>query len=236
MSGLDTQMNFEIVRDALRATLEAGSISGGHPGRFRVPGSPKQRTGDNEILNLNRSVQIYYFSGDFENSSKQELNHDAKFEIKLNCSSDTKADLATFEDELSTSEEIQTAFAAVELATDRVEDSMDELWRMVIQILKDPKNQYFGLAKGAVSTVRMPNFVKSDIMEKGDLVTLTAKGTLSCNMDETLIGATPTILGPADQPALDIETHFTTPEDNKLPTDPTITPAKTGIDIDTTAT
>ena len=234
MSGLDTQMNFELVREALRETLRTGAISGGHPGRFRETGSQKQRTGDNETLNLDRSVQIYFFSGEFENSSEQELNHDVTFEIKLSCSSDTKADLATLENVDSTDEEIETAFQNKELATDRVDDSLDELWRIVIQILKDPARRYYGLPEGTISTVRLKNFIKSDVMDKGDLVSIQGKGILTCNMDETLIGVTPTILTAEDQPAINAELNFTTTEDGKLPTDTEITPAEISIDIITT--
>lgn len=230
MSGLDTPMNFELVRDAFRTTLRAGAIAGSHPGRFRVTGSQKQRTGDNEILNLNRTVQIYFFMGDFGGSSKQELNHDATYEIKLSCSADTKADLATLTDENSTDAEIQAAFDdTVELATDRVEDSMDELWRMVVQILKNPANQDYGLTPGTVDTVRLPTFLKSDVMEKGDLVTIHGKGTLTCNMDETLLGVTPTVLVPGDQPAIEVLSKATPDQDTD-----TVPVTKTGEDFDTT--
>jgi hypothetical protein len=234
MSGLDTPMNFELVRDAFRATLKAGAVSGGHPGRFRVTGSQKQRTGDNEILNLNRTVQIYYEQGGFSGSDKQQLNHEATYEIKLSCSADTKADLATLDNDASTPAEITAAFDNIELATDRVEDSIDELWRMVIQIMEDPANEDYGLTPGTVDTVRLTNFLKSDVMEKGDLVSIHGKATLTCNMDETLSGVTPTELQPGDQPAINTESKFKTLSDD--PDDTKTTPAKISIDTDTTET
>lgn len=188
-------MVFEDLRDSLLTLLQTKAGS-----RFRAIGVQKQSFGSQEIKGDLRTVQVFYVTGDYPASGKQIFRHDVTFQLLLSVSSPTIGDKATVEDKSASASARQTALLAVQEAEDLVDKSMDELWRMVSQILKDPINEEIGLANYVVSNPELNGFRKNQLLDKGTLTTLTASATFTATIDETTPGATGV---EAIQPAID---------------------------------
>jgi len=185
MSGIDNNMVFEDLRDALILLIqtEAGT-------RFRVIGSQKQSFDADEIKDTLRTLQVFFSTGDYPSSGRQIFQHDVTFQLFLSVSSASSGDKATIGDDTATPAARQAALLAVQEAENLVDNSMDELWRMITQILKDPVNIDFGLTSFTVSSPELAAFRKNQVLDKGTLTTLTASATWSATIDETTPGAT----------------------------------------------
>jgi hypothetical protein len=198
MAGIDTPMVFEQLRDGIIALLTANQS-----GRFVTVGNQKQSTDATEVKGILRTVQVFFSQGDYPKSKSAfgSPSHDVTFNIVYTASSPAKGDKAVLESDSSTEPQVQAALLAIQEGESLVDQSIDELRRMVTQILMDPTNENFGLAIGAVSDPWLQNFQKTAPLEKGRLVVLKASETFTANVDETLAGATPT---PAEEPAIDL--------------------------------
>lgn len=198
MAGIDTPMVFEQLRDGLIALLTANQT-----GRFITVGSQKQSTDATEVKGILRTVQIFYIRGEYPKGSSAwgSPSHDVSFNIVYTASSAAQGDKAVLESDGSTESQVQAALLAAQEGESLVDKSIDELRRMVTQILMDPANEDFGLAAGVVSDPWLQNFQKTAPIEKGRLVVLKASETFTANVDETTTGVTGTT---AIQPAIDI--------------------------------
>jgi hypothetical protein len=231
MAGIDTPMNFELLRDSIETLLKSYEA-----GRFKVVTEQKQNSGAEEHKGLFRSIQIFYESGEYPDgtSAMQEVTHDTIFQIEYIVTASAKADLSILNDPDASVIEYSSALSAAQSAARVANRSIDELKRMVSQIILDPVNIDNNLGLGKTATggnylgdTRLVNFRKNAGIPRGKLFELTASEQLTTNIQETFTGATP--LEPV-QPAIGILHKFNTQTD-----DEDATPAQTSADIDTTA-
>lgn len=195
---LTDPMNFEIIRDALDALLIANQGS-----LFRTITHQQQKTSADEVKGSLRTVQVYFSEGEFprDKSSRQELEHEMTFQLILSASSPAKVDLATLNDDNASAAAIQAALLAMDVGNAIVDRLIDELYRIVTQILNDPVNKGLGLTKGIVKSAWFGSIDKAKPENLGKLAFLRASCEFTAQTTEKLIGATPVA---AVQPTVDV--------------------------------
>lgn len=165
-------------------------------GAFRVIGYQSQAQSAEEVKGNNRLVQVFFERGNF-NKAKSAFNSDVGFapnyRIYFTVSQPAKVDLATLNSETSTPAEKQTVLANLHEAADLVDQSMDELFELVYQILMDARNQDLGLGAAVMGDRWISELAKDEPIERGDLVVLTGSAFYSCSIDESITGATGTL-------------------------------------------
>lgn len=180
-------MKFIIVKDAVKALLENAAA-----GRYGVAGAQKQEKGTAAYIGSNRLVEVYFRTENFSKSKGRFTgpnNSDVKIAIELTVSGPVKADLAILDDPTgSTAIQLQTAIAEIKEASSVADDSMDELFDIVYQIIMDAKNVDLGLAEGIVADRWISTLDKSDPNPRGQLVVLTGMLEFSCNVEEDVPG------------------------------------------------
>jgi len=223
MSTIDTQMKFEELRDSVESLVKSFAST-----RFRVVTEQKESSGAEEHKDLKRSIQIFYESGSFPDgtSSKRESTHEITFQIEYTATAAAKVDLNALNDPESTASDILTALAASQGAGFTANRSIDELRRMIYQIILDPVNSQLGMSEldkngaeitdplvcGAkqVSQVRLVNFRKNAPIARGKIFVLTASEQLTCQVTEITEGATPIAVA---QPGIELNHEFNTKSD-----------------------
>lgn len=195
---LTDPMNFELLRDAIEALLIANQGS-----LFRTIGDQKQSINAEQVKGNLRTVQVFYSEGKYpkEKGSHQQLTHETTFQLIYTVSSPVKVDLSVLNDPDSTAGQKQAALLALNEGSRLADRLMDELRRIVTQIIMDPANRDLGLAPYVVSNRWLDNFRKSEPLDKGNLFLLTGSETLTAVVDEELIGVTPTL---AVRPTVDL--------------------------------
>lgn len=179
-------MNFELLRDGIEALLIANQST-----HFRTIGEQKQTTDAEQVKGDLRTVQVFYSEGDYDDkSSPQELIHEVSFQLFYTVANAATANLTILEDPEASAAAKQAALLASAEGSRLADRSLDELRRMITQILKDPVNKDFGLAEFAVANPRLKNFRKNPPIDKGNLIVLTGSETFTAIVDESLIGAT----------------------------------------------
>lgn len=238
MSGIDTEMKFEELRDSIITLLETYST-----GRFRVIKGQVEDIPADQLTGTNRVVQIFYGGGDFpkNKSTKVDLQHDFQYTLQLYISAPCKGDKAVIESDTATSGEKAAALLAITGSQVVADIATDELIRMIVQILMSPTNEQLGMpmldsngdpvtgyTQGLkqVSSRWVSNIRKSQPLDRGNLVLIPATMTLSGILNETVTGLTP--VSP-DTNTFDIEHEFNTQSD---PDD--ADPAISGVQIDAT--
>lgn len=186
-------MQFRVIRDKLIEVLGAAAA-----GNFRVIGFQKQTKNAEEVKGNNRSLQVYYSTGDFSKKGGRMTGspqHDMVFRLEFTVSEPAKVDLSVIENPGSTALQIANALAALQTASKLANDSMDEFFEIVYQILMDANNVTLGLpadAEGkenAMANRWIPDFRKDETLEKGELVVLTGIAMYACRSDEAVVGA-----------------------------------------------
>lgn len=215
-------MNFELLRDGLESILIANQGL-----LFRTIGEQKQSTGAEEVKGILRTVQVFYSTGNYpkDKSGRQNFEHDTGFQLEYTVSSPSKADLTILNDPGASASEKQVALLASSEGTRLADRLLDELRRIVTQILMDPINQDMGLIKYTISDPWLSNFRKNEPIDKGGLIVLTGSEIFTARVTETTAGATTT---PAVIPALDI-----TLDERPLNNDTGFDAPKSGIQTDT---
>lgn len=227
MSGIDTQMTFEEVRDSTEALLIANQTN-----RYQVIVGQKQSASAEEFSGILRTIQLFYNAGEYDKSrsSRQKLEHDCTFTLNYYVSSPSEADISVLNpDSGSTVAQKQAAAVGIQSAFRLADESMDEFRRMITQIIMDPVNDQLGMpllnGKFQVSNRWLSNFRKTDPIDRGNLVELNASETLECRVKELTPGATATA---GVQPIIDMGIS------QQPITGDEVTPPETGIQ--TTAT
>ena len=218
---LTDQMEFENLRDSISTLLLANQGS-----YFRTVDSQNQSKTADEVKGTLRTVQVFFQEGDAEKYDKTQFEHDITFGLYFTVAEPATADKETLDDPTATAGQKQAALLASMPGSDNADRSMDELYRMVVLILKDPVNEDLGLAKYKVSNPRIRNFRKDQPADHGNLILLTASARLTATVTEIMIGGQAT---EAVQPAFDIDSDF-----NTLADDSDTDPAKIGVKVDTT--
>jgi hypothetical protein len=178
-------MNFRTIKQAVIDLLGTSAA-----GRYRTIGFQEQGKAATEIEDDDRSVEVYYSAGGFPKSKGSltgPVQHDITFRVDMSASKASVVDLAVLNNDLSTPAQKATALSARQEAAKLADDSLDELFDIVYQVLMNAENVDLGLSF-PVYNRWVNNFQKSDPILRGDLVVLTASIMLDCSIDERLDG------------------------------------------------
>lgn len=179
-------MQFEIAKAAMVNILGTAA-----EGRFRVIGFQRQSTSADEIEKSNRLVNVYYSGGSFPKSGRMmgPKTHDITLEIDMKASAKAKVNLTPLESETATAQEKAAALAALVEAADQADGYVDELIRIVYQIIMDARNEGLGLPKGDIANRWIENIKKDTTIDRGDMVVKTANMKYTCRVQEDVSGA-----------------------------------------------
>lgn len=175
-------------------------------GRFRVVDHQVQVIDSTEILGDNRRVQVFYGEGEFPKGKAGltgPTQHEATYRIEMAVSAATEVNLAVLNDSGSTEAQRKAALSAFKSSSKLADDSMDELFEIVYQILMDGRNVDI-LDDGPpfkVNSRWVEGFRKDSPVPQGEYVELTGSIQFSCQLVEEITGDTGIA---AAQPAFDI--------------------------------
>ena len=175
-------------------------------GRYQVVDHQVQVVDSTEILGNSRRVQVFYGEGDFPKGKAAltgPTQHEAVYRVELAVSAATTVDLAVLNNPASTDGQRQTALAAFDSSAKLADDSIDELFDIVYQVLMDGRNVDLGETGPPykVSNRWVDGFRKEAPVPQGEYVELTASVQFSCQLIEEVTGETGT---PAVSPAFDV--------------------------------
>lgn len=186
-------------------------------GRFRVVDHQVQVVDSTEILGTKRRVQVFYGEGDFPKGqaaiSGSATQHEATYRVELAVSAATTVNLTVLNDPGSDDAARAAALLAFKSSAKLADDSMDELFDIVYQILMDARNVDLGGTGPPykVSDRWVSGFRKESPVPQGEFVELTASVFFDCNLVEEVEGDTGTA---AVQPAFNV-THDIDGDDNE---------------------
>jgi len=181
-------MNFRIVKDKLVEILGDAAH-----GRYRVYGYQKQNKSSDEILNNDRSVQVYFSEGLFpknKGSFVGEKSHEMTFEIDLSVSASSSGDLEILESDLTTANQKSIALSGIREASEIVDKKLDELIEIVFQVLLDARKTDLDLGNGIIASRWINHIQKDPVLNSGDLVVKTANLKYTCLTVEQITGDT----------------------------------------------
>ncbi len=195
-------MKFRAAKASIEEILIAGSAD-----CYRVIGYQHQQTGADEVDNLNRTVQVFYSSGDFPKSSGRltgSTQHDIIYRLDLMVSAQTQGDVSTLNSPMSLPAEKSIALDAFLEAGNVADNSLDELIELIYQVLMDPQNYDMGQTKGTVSSRWIDQVQKDQPIDRGELVVLTASMFMRLRTSEDITGESGTA-GDIQEVVVDIE-------------------------------
>jgi hypothetical protein len=199
-------MNFRVLKTNLESILTASAA-----GRYQVVGFQQQATSAIEVLGVNRRVQVFYGSGDFPKgkaSTTSHTQHEITYNVELTVSAAAQGDLSVINDGGSTPPQIAAAIAAFQTASSKADESMDELFDIIYQILMDARNVDIGTTGPpfTVSNRWIGGMRKDNTIPQGEYVILTGNIEFTCQSVEEVVGdtGTPAGAGPFDS-TIDID-------------------------------
>ena len=179
-------MEFQTIRDSLRVLLAQYS-----QGEYTVIGAQKRGKGASEVLDKSRLVEVYYSAGDFPKSAggvAGPTKHDITFRIDLTVSKAAEGDIATIQDPGKSVSEKAAAIAAMKESDLLADESLDDLFRHVYQVLMDSRNMDLGLGKGLVASRWVSRIEKEQPINDGNYTIITGMMTLTCTTSEPVYG------------------------------------------------
>lgn len=179
-------MNFRLLKASI-----INLLGNAEAGRYRTVGYQKQAQEGFHVKDNSRSVQVYYSEGEnpkAAGSLSGPFQHDMTFNIDMTVSAPCKGDLAVLENPGSTPAQLQAALANLQIAEDRADDLLDELYDHVFQVLMDARNLDLGLSRGTVANRWVDRMVKDPVLRRGELVVLTGQAKLTARMVEEVLG------------------------------------------------
>ena len=115
-------------------------LGAGAASRYRTVGYQPQGTSTELNADSDRSVQVFYTRGSFPKSGagiRGPIRHEMSFRIELIASKAARVDLAVLDSSVSTAAQKATALAGLQRAASLADDSIDELWAAVYNVLMD---------------------------------------------------------------------------------------------------
>ena len=209
-------MQFRQVKSAL-VTLIGDAADAGDGDRYRTIGYQPQAQAAVRTLDSDRSVQVFYRSGDLPKSGGSPtgpFKHDLTFSVELTASKATEGDLSTLENSGSTDLQRATALAGFQKAAALADDSLDELIDIIFQVIQRADNLDLGHSS-VVANRWLSDIRKNEISERGEFVIATASMTLTATVSEDVEGLA--VLNLDDEGALlstEIDTTLKVTEDD----------------------
>ena len=178
-------MNFRTIKSSIVTLLGAAEAS-----RFRTIGYQRQGISGSEVLNNERTVQVFFSSGDFPKSGSSTngpYKHDITFQVILTVAKKSIGDITTLNNPASTEGQRQTAIASFAESESLVDNSFDELVDHVFQIINDARNRNLG-AGFNIGSRWLNGISKNDYLYRGDMCVLSGAMNLTCTIDEQVLG------------------------------------------------
>jgi hypothetical protein len=165
---------------------------------FRTLGYNTPELAPEAVLNNRRTVNVYHAESDFRGSLTRP-NHHMTFHIDMMAAADSQVDLLVLEKQFQEGsiqvDAYRDAISQLKEAEDRADESMDELFNIVYQLIMDKRNHNLGVDRFD-PPVNLPigdrvidHYEKGTTTPKGNLMMLGAQVRLKCRADEKLIGA-----------------------------------------------
>jgi hypothetical protein len=211
-------MKFRDINASLIALLGAAEA-----GRYRTIGYNQRAKSGASVLDSLRTVEVFYESGEMPKSGGSlsgPIKHDMVFRIDLTASKGAVGNVSALDNPDSTAAQVATALSGFQQAEKLANDSIDELYDIVFQIIMATANTDLGWSS-PIADRWINDFQKHPTTKYGEVITVTASMHLSCNIDETIVGAESVTLA-------DIDTEFTPTSVDEEDTDDT---TKTGIKV-----
>ncbi len=167
-------------------------------GRFQTLSYQRQGKAAIEFFGTKRMVEVYFDSGIFSKRSaaiQGPFEHAMNFNIELSVAEAAKGDLSVLLDQGSTPAERAIALNNFNEAAPLADESFDELFEIVWQILTDARNYSLGLDKGIVVDRWIENVQKNQALPDGEYVVLTGSMNLKCTAKEEVLGDPASIIG-----------------------------------------
>lgn len=199
-------MFFRQIRDSIRRVLAQNAN-----GEFVVIGAQKRGKGATEVVNRSRMVEVFYGRGDFPKSGggiHGPTKHDMTFRLDLTVAKPAQGDIDTINNPASTAAEVARAIADMKKSDQLADNSLDELFEAVYQILMDARNVDFDLEKGSVGSRWVSSLNKDEPIERGNFTLLTGTCLLTCTTSEPVDGFIPVEAGSILETTLEVETDI----------------------------
>jgi hypothetical protein len=181
-------MLFRTIKSALETLLNNEAA-----GRFDVIGYQRQSKGAEETQKL---VTVFYKSGNFPISASARygatVKHEIEFSIEFTVSTPAEMDLSIIDNPASTPAERSAAIGAMITGAKIADDSIDELFDDVWNIILNPINADFQLNQFEIQDRWIDDITKDEAQPRGELIILTGRARLTCTAEEIPGGETPT--------------------------------------------
>lgn len=190
-------MRFRIIKEAIENILSENSA-----GRYRVIGHQERTVDAGDNVDNDRSIQVFYQSGDFAISQNLVGPHDhmMRFRVEMNVAKGAEGNLSGV-DETNSQAEIAAAISTFQNASALADSSFDELFDHLFQIIMSPIYLDFGLEKTDenpdgffVSSRRLVDFKKEGPMSWGEYVMVSGSFMIECKTTEYVVGEVGTSL------------------------------------------
>jgi hypothetical protein len=182
-------MFFQTVKDSLINNV----LGPAEAGRFQTVGFQRQVKAAEMTLDNLRTAQVFYIGGTFPKSAGRNsgsVQHDVQFRVEFVVSKGTQLDLDVINDPDADNADRALALSELQEASDLADESMDDLFSIVWNILMDANNYDMGLPVGDVASRWIDAFRKDQPVPRGEYVILTGSLTLSLRVNEAIEGDT----------------------------------------------
>lgn len=199
-------MVFREIRDAIRRVLAQNAN-----GQFNVIGAQKRGKDASEVVDRSRLVEIYYSRGDFPKAGGSLMGptkHDMTFRIDFTVSKASQGDVDTITDPGASAAEVARAIAAMKESDLAADESLDEFFELVYQILMDARNVDFELPIGTVGSRWVSSLNKDEPIERGNYSILTGSCLLTCTTSEPVTGLVGVEAGDILDTSVEVETDI----------------------------
>lgn len=176
-------MNFRVVTKALIDLLGNAEND-----RYKTIGFSKRKSSA-EVLKDDRTIQVFYVSGEFPQLGSNPVQHDIVYQLQLIVSADTEADLTILDNPNATDRARANALSRSRDAAEAIHEEMDEFMELIYQILMDRRNIDLGLDKGTIANYWIPRMQKDPVpFPQGERICVSGVITLTLRVDESLDG------------------------------------------------
>lgn len=185
-------MKFRTVKAAIEKVLNDNA-----QGRFRVIGYQERMVDASDNLAEKRSVQVFYNRGDFSNGNMVgPYEHKMTFHVEINASRASEGDVDALEN-ASTPAAVEAAMSTFLNAAKLADDSWDEVFDHVFQIVMSPIYMDFELEPTddnptgfLLSSRRITEVKKDSPLSWGEFVMVTGGFDIECKVTEIVTGET----------------------------------------------
>jgi len=184
-------MKFRLIKAALEEILADNAA-----GRYRVIGHQERMVDAEANLDMSRSIQIFYQRGEFFNSQNMVGPYDHKmfFRVEMNVAKAAEGDIASI-DSATDPSQIMAAIGTFQNASRLADDSWDELFEHVFQIIMSPIYLDFKLEPTdenptgfLVSSRKISEIKKESPLSWGEFVLVSGGFDIECRITEDVVG------------------------------------------------